>query len=184
MINPNVTNKDIKYNMVDNTNKAQEKQDPTLRAFFRVLNTDLEGGKPIVQALTKVYGISFGMANAICVGLDIPKTKKAGSFSDADAKKIEEYVRGLKFPKWMFNRKADPETGEDKHLIGSDLKFFRENDIKIMRKTKSYKGWRHSLGQPVRGQRTRSHFRKGSAVGVQKMKVVPSAKPAAGKDKK
>jgi len=46
-----------------------------------------------------------------------------------------------------------------------------------LKKMKSYKGWRHSLGQPVRGQRTRSHFRKGSAIGVMKTK----AKPASGK---
>jgi ribosomal protein S13 len=34
-----------------------------------------------------------------------------------------------------------------------------------MKKIKCYKGVRHMLGQPVRGQRTRSHFRanKGKA---------------------
>lgn len=157
--------------MVDNVHKAEAKQDPKLKAFFRVLNTDLEGGKPISHALTKVYGVSFSMANAICTGLKFPKNKLAGSLTEADAKKIEDYVRGLKFPKWMFNRKSDPESGEDKHLLGPDLKFTRENDIKIMRKIKSYRGWRHSNGQPVRGQRTRSHFRKGSSVGVSKAKV-------------
>ena len=45
----------------------------------------------------------------------------------------------------------------------------REFDIKRMKKIKSYKGARHSAGQPVRGQRTRSHFRsRGKAVGVTK----------------
>jgi ribosomal protein S13 len=34
---------------------------------------------------------------------------------------------------------------------------------------KSYKGIRHSAGQPVRGQRTRSHFRaKKKATGLRK----------------
>ena len=151
-------------------------QKPELRAFFRVLNTDLEGAKSIVQALTKVHGISFSLANAICISVDIPKTKQAGSLSDADAKKIEAFVKELKFPKWMFNRRLDPDSGADKHLLGADLKFTKDNDIKMMRKIKSYKGLRHSLGQPVRGQRTRSHFRKGSAVGVQKQRIVTPAK--------
>ena len=44
-----------------------------------------------------------------------------------------------------------------------------------MKKIKSYKGWRHAMGQPVRGQRTRSHFRKGSSVGVIKAKAKPGA---------
>jgi small subunit ribosomal protein S13 len=45
----------------------------------------------------------------------------------------------------------------------------KEFDIKRMKQIKSYKGMRHSLKQPVRGQRTRSHFRTtGVAVGVKK----------------
>ena len=30
---------------------------------------------------------------------------------------------------------------------------------------------RHAFGLPVRGQRTRGHFRKGKSVGVQKKKI-------------
>ncbi len=42
---------------------------------------------------------------------------------------------------------------------------------------RSYKGIRHIHGQPVRGQRTRSNFRrnKGKVVGVVKKKVAPAA---------
>ena len=41
-----------------------------------------------------------------------------------------------------------------------------------MKKIKSYRGVRHSQRQPVRGQRTRSHFRKGKSMGVSKAKKV------------
>ena len=38
-----------------------------------------------------------------------------------------------------------------------------------LKEIKSYRGLRHSLKLPVRGQRTRSHFRtKGNAMGVKK----------------
>jgi small subunit ribosomal protein S13 len=45
----------------------------------------------------------------------------------------------------------------------------RDFDIKRLREIKSYRGIRHALKQPSRGQRTRSHFRsKKKAMGVKK----------------
>jgi small subunit ribosomal protein S13 len=56
--------------------------------------------------------------------------------------------------------------------MGSELDLQKEFDIRRIKKIKSYKGVRHLLGQPVRGQRTRSHFRKkGPSVGVKRVKV-------------
>ena len=50
------------------------------------------------------------------------------------------------------------------------MSFTQDNDIKMLKKIKSYKGIRHSLGLPVRGQRTRSNFRKnkGKVMGVKR----------------
>ena len=59
----------------------------------------------------------------------------------------------------------------------------KEFDIKRMKKMRSYKGIRHASGLPVRGQRTKSHFRKkgkNKAVGVSKTKTEPA--PAKGKE--
>jgi len=44
-------------------------------------------------------------------------------------------------------------------------------DLNRMKKMKSYKGVRHQLGLPVRGQRTKSSFRKGTSLGVQRKKA-------------
>jgi small subunit ribosomal protein S13 len=70
----------------------------------------------------------------------------------------------------MVNRRYDYETGQNKHLLSGDLQYTIENDIKMMKKMKCYKGVRHILGQPVRGQRTRSNFRrnKGKVMGVKR----------------
>ena len=57
----------------------------------------------------------------------------------------------------------------------------REFDIRRMKKVRSYKGIRHLQGQPVRGQRTRAHFRKGRSVGVTRAKVKPGTAAAAPK---
>src|SRR3989338_1433574 len=99
--------------------------------------------------------------------------------SDEDTKRIEEAVKQRKLPAWMLNRRKDLETGENNHLFGGDLKFARESDVKRLKRIRAYRGMRHAIGQPVRGQRTRSHFRHGRSVGVQKQKVAGAAKSPA-----
>jgi|SRR3989338_605443 len=143
-----------------------------IKPFLRVLNVDLEGNKAIGPALRKIHGVSFAMSNAVCNMLKLNKKEKAGLIVDEVTKKIEHILKtGEGLPKWMLNRRSDIVTGETTHLTGSDLKFTVDNDIKRMRRLKTYRGARHSAGQPVRGQRTRAHFRSGKSVGVQKSKV-------------
>ena len=77
------------------------------------------------------------------------------------------------------------DSGYDKHTVGPQLKLKKEFDIRRMKKTKSYKGMRHAVGLPVRGQRTKGHFRKGKAVGVVKRaQQQQKKKPASGGAKK
>ncbi|MEM4244662.1 MAG: 30S ribosomal protein S13, partial [Candidatus Nanoarchaeia archaeon] len=91
--------------------------------------------------------------------------------SDAELKNVEDAINNpLKYniPAWMLNRRKDFDDGSDKHLISTDVKLRREFDIKRLKTIRSYRGMRHALGQPVRGQKTRSHFRTGGTVGVKK----------------
>ena len=73
----------------------------------------------------------------------------------------------------MLNRKHDPESGQDRHLLVAELDFEKDNDIKRMKMIRSYRGLRHMFGYPVRGQRTRSNFRKnkGKVMGVKRAKT-------------
>ncbi|MGZ7094973.1 MAG: 30S ribosomal protein S13, partial [Methanobacterium sp.] len=77
-------------------------------------------------------------------------------------------------PDWMLNRRNDYETGETGHLIESDLLMTLREDLNRLKKTRSYKGRRHEVGLPVRGQRTKSTFRKGSSVGVRRRRGRPT----------
>jgi len=162
--------------------KSQFKQ------IARIANTDVNGALPVQHSLTKIQGISFSLANAICNTLNIDKKTKIGDLAIDEIKKIEDVINfpsKYNLPSWLLNRRKDYETGEDKHLITSKLKFEKDNDIKIMKKIKTYKGMRHAYGLPVRGQRTRSNFRHGAALGVQKKKVKMAAPaPEKGKGKK
>ncbi len=158
-----------------------EQQKQELKYFVRIVNTDLDGNKPINHALTKVKGISFMFSNAILNAAGIEKTKKTGYLFDNETSKIDEIIRDpSKFgiPSWLFNRKRDPEDGVDKHLIGATLTFTQDTDIKMMKKIRSYKGIRHSLGLPVRGQRTKSNFRKnkGKVLGVKRKEGVKAGR--------
>lgn len=152
---------------------ADKQQEQELKYFVRIASTDLDGNKLIYNALTKIKGINFMFSNAILNTAGIDKTKKTGYLTDDEAAKIDQIIKDpLKFniPSWLFNRKLNPEDNIDKHLIGPTLVFTTDNDIKLMKKIKTYRGIRHSLGLPVRGQRTRSNFRrnKGKVLGVKR----------------
>jgi len=158
-----------------------EKED--FRHFVRIANTDLNGAKPIISSLRQIKGVSFMFSNLICHLANINKQKRTGDLNDEEIKKINDIVNNpLKFnaPSWMLNRRKDFETGEDKHLISADLTFTQDNDIKIMKKIKSYKGVRHILEQPVRGQRTKSNFRRNKGkvhLGVKKKAGAKTGRP-------
>ncbi len=153
--------------------------------IVRVHNTDLAGNKQLILALQKIKGVGFMFANMACGMAGIPKEKKAGYLTEAEVEKLDKIISNPKSfgaPLWMLNRRKDYETGEDSHLLTSDLTFHNDNDKKRLQKIKAYKGIRHSQGLPVRGQRTKSNFRKnkGKATGVKRSAAAAPAKPAAG----
>ena len=142
-----------------------------LKGIVRIADADVIGTKTLYYALRKVTGVSFMMANAVCIVSGLGRDTLVGSLSDEQLKKLETLLKNPNgIPAWLYNRRRDVDTGIDKHLIAADMKLQNEFDIKIMKKNKSFKGIRHSMGQPVRGQKTRSHFRSGKSIGVKKPK--------------
>lgn len=151
-------------------------EEQKIKHLVRLANADLDGQKHILYGLKKAKGVGIMLANAACRIAGVSTTKKAGLLSDSEVKKIEDILKNPKkygLPNWLYNRRKDMDTGEDKHLLGADLQFTRETDIKMMKKSKTYRGVRHIRGLPVRGQRTRSNFRpnKGKVMGVKRSKV-------------
>lgn len=139
------------------------------RQIIRILNTDIPGELSILMSLRKIKGIGFHLAHTICVQYGIQKDRKLRSFNEQEIKELEGKIRTLSnIEPWLLNRQKDYDTGENKHLLASDVGFRRDFDIKRLQKVKSYRGIRHGVGLPLRGQRTKAHFRKGRAVGVSK----------------
>lgn len=133
---------------------------------IRILSKDIEGGMSVYSGLAKIKGISWSFSNVICKSLGINKKRKIGSLTEEEIKKISGFVKNPQVPAYLLNRQKDIETGEDKHLTGSDMELQKEFDVKRLKKIKSYKGYRHSAGLPLRGQKTRSHFRKNRRKGA------------------
>ena len=141
----------------------QEKSKDDFRHIVRIANTDLKGERHLDIALKGIKGVNFMFSNLVCVLSGIDPKKTVGHLTDDEIKKIDDIMNDpAKFgaPVWMFNRRKDSEDGSMKHVISADLTFIQDNDIKMMRKMKSYRGVRHSVGLPTRGQRTKANFRK------------------------
>ncbi len=152
-----------------------------IKHIVRIGNTDLSGYKAVVVALTKIKGIGYNFANAVCSAAGIDKTKKAGLLDSSEVEKLSKIIENPakhNIPSWMFNRKKDLESGVDMHLHTNSLIFTTQQDIRRLQKIKSYRGIRHALGLPLRGQRTKSNFRKnkGKAVGVKRKKGAKSGR--------
>ena len=144
--------------------------------LVRIMSTDIPGQRNVYAGLTYIKGVSFSLSNAICLILGMDKMKKIGSLSKEEIDKITKEIENPRVPDFFKNRRNDLDTGETKHLSTNDLDLRKEFDIKRLKKIRSYRGLRHARGLPVRGQRTKSHFRtrgkKNKAIGVQKKKEV------------
>jgi len=139
--------------------------------LVRLSGADIDGNKKVYHALRMIKGVSYSFSNAVCLVTKINPILKIGSLKEEEIKKIVDVLNNpakYEIPSWMFNRRRDYDEGTDKHLVSTDIKFRVDFDIKRLKKIKAYRGMRHSAGLPVRGQRTRAHFRKGSTVGVRK----------------
>jgi len=127
--------------------------------------------------LRQIKGIGYMFANAMLQVLKINPHQKVGNLSAEQISSIEKIIENPKnanFPIWFLNRRQDMQTGEDMHLVTSDIAFNIRNDVEREKSLFSWRGYRHMYGLKVRGQRTRCSGRKGGAVGVAKGgKVLP-----------
>ncbi len=158
--------------------EQQTKAEPATetRAFkhiVRIANVDVPGDKSIRVALTKIKGVGVNFAQIVCSLANVPKNKKTGELTETQVEALSKILNNPSandIPVWVLNRQKDYNSGEDQHLLTGTLNFVKENDLRRLKKIKSYKGVRHQKKLPVRGQRTRSNFRrsKGKVVGVKK----------------
>ncbi len=154
--------------------------EPEIRHIVRIADTDLDGKRSVSYALTGIKGISRRIAKILSVNAGLDPYSTLGYLKDAEIEKLQSSVDGITMviPPWMANKQNDIASGEDRHLIGTDVLLGLNEDLNLMKKMRSYKGIRHERGLRVRGQRTRSTGRKGRTVGVTRALIAAKAKEA------
>jgi small subunit ribosomal protein S13 len=145
--------------------------------LVRILGNDIHGELNMLIGLRQIKGIGYMFANSMLQVLKINPHQKVGNLTTEQISSIEKIIEDPKaadFPIWFLNRRQDIETGDDMHLVTSDIAFNIRNDVEREKNLFSWRGYRHMYGLKVRGQRTRCTGRKGGAVGVAKGgKILP-----------
>ncbi len=152
------------------------------RYLVRVRGKDLDGRKKLIAAISDLKGVGDNFAQMIISSLNLDPRARLGTLSEGQMRDVEKMLldsSSLKIPQWALNRRRDPETGETKQLVGTDLDVTIKFDVDRERNIQSWRGIRHGLGLKVRGQRTRTTGRKGKTVGVRKTALIAAQRAAA-----
>ena len=139
--------------------------------IIRFAGTDINGTQPVTYALTSIKGVGIKLANAIIEKAGINPEARMGFLSSSEVEKIEDILKNpgkYGIPIWLLNRRKDRETGSNIHLLGPDLVLQKKSDIDDMGRIRSWKGFRHSQGLKVRGQRTKTTGRRKRASGIRR----------------
>jgi small subunit ribosomal protein S13 len=122
---------------------------------MRIAGIDIPNDKRLVVALTYIYGIGDKTAGVIC--------QKAGVNPDTRVKNIAE-DQGIKLRGII----------ENEYKVEGELRTELSFNIKRLIDINCYRGRRHRLNLPVRGQRTRTNARTRKG---------PKVRPGVGKKK-
>ena len=155
------------------------KEEKKVAELIRVLGTDINANASLLYGLAKIKGVSVMFANAACTILKMDKNAKIGALSEKEIEKIESFLSNPKkegMPEWLLNQRKEFESGENLHINGKDLDFNLLQTKRRLFKIKSYTGIRLKAKLPVRGQRTKSNFRRSKTLAAMKAKSGGSKK--------
>ncbi len=121
----------------------------------RVAGVELPNHKRLQVALTYIYGIGRSRALEICDLCELDPLARVGELTDEDLNRVREVI-------------------DRDYRVEGDLRREVQANIRRLIEIGSYRGRRHRMGLPVRGQRTKTNARtrKGKArtVGRRKKK--------------
>ncbi len=105
------------------------------------------------RALTYIYGIGLTTARTILNAVDLPYTMNSDDLSGEDVNRIRKVI-------------------EDEYTVEGDRRREVSMDIKRLTDLGCYRGRRHRMGLPVRGQKTKTNARtrKGPRRGASRRK--------------
>lgn len=106
----------------------------------RISGIDLPKNKRIEIALTYIYGIGLSYSKKILKKIQVDPNQRVINLSDNDITNIRNIL-------------------DNEYTLEGDLRRLESMNIKRLMEINCYKGKRHRLGLPLRGQRTRTNAR-------------------------
>ncbi|UNU27187.1 30S ribosomal protein S13 [Microcoleus vaginatus] len=125
----------------------------------RIAGVDLPRDKRVEIGLTYIYGIGLSRAQEIIAATGVNPDTRVKDLTETDVTALRAHV-------------------ESTYQIEGDLRRWESMNIKRLMDIGTYRGRRHRLGLPVRGQRTRTNARtrRGVRRTVAGKKKAPSKK--------
>ncbi len=120
----------------------------------RVIGIDIPDNKRLEVSLTYIYGIGRKLSNQMIEKLGLNKNMRARELNEDQIARLNAIL-------------------SSEYIVEGDLRRQIQNNIKRLIGIHCYRGMRHRLGLPVRGQRTRtnSRTRKGKRKTVANKKI-------------
>lgn len=105
-----------------------------------MIGVDIPGNKRLIISLTYIYGIGNARAAEIVERLGLDPDMKAHKLAGEDVARLNALL-------------------QSDFVVEGDLRRQVQNNIKRLISIHCYRGMRHRVGLPVRGQRTRTNSR-------------------------
>lgn len=106
----------------------------------RIAGVEIPNNKRVEVGLTYIFGIGRAKAREILEVTKVDLNKKVKDLSTEETTRIRKHI-------------------EAKEMVEGDLKKQVNQSIKRLMDINSYRGRRHKMGLPVRGQRTKTNAR-------------------------
>ncbi|MCU4175840.1 30S ribosomal protein S13 [Carboxylicivirga sp. N1Y90] len=106
----------------------------------RIAGVDIPSNKRGVIALTYIFGIGQGRANEILKNVGVDANLKVSEWTDDQIKLVRDYI-------------------SDSYKIEGELRSEVQLNIKRLMDIGCYRGIRHRVGLPLRGQCTKNNAR-------------------------
>ena len=125
----------------------------------RISGVDLPRDKRVEIALTYIFGVGLSRAQQAIAETGVNPDTRVRDLSDEDVTKLRGYI-------------------EDNYRVEGDLRRWEAMNIKRLADIGTYRGRRHRMGLPLRGQRTRTNARtrRGRRLTVAGKKKAPGKK--------
>ena len=125
----------------------------------RISGVDLPREKRVEIGLTYIFGVGLSRAQKAIAATGVNPDTRVRDLSDEDVTKLRSYI-------------------EDNYQVEGDLRRWEAMNIKRLADIGTYRGRRHRMGLPLRGQRTRTNARtrRGRRLTVAGKKKAPGKK--------